>query len=425
MQYAFSEAFAMDMDAKDPLRDMRQEYIFPQHEGRDVLYFCGNSLGLQPKGAEASLKMELEDWAKYGVEGHFNARRPWYAYHEFFSESLARIVGAKPEEVVAMNGLTTNIHIMLATFFRPHGVHRKILCEAKAFPSDQYALATQAELHGLDPKEVIVEVAPRNGEHLIRHEDILAKITELGDELALVMLGGVNYYSGQVFDMQGITAAAHRVGAMVCFDLAHAVGNIELQLHDWQVDVAMWCSYKYLNSGPGAVAGVFVHEKHAQNTTLPRFGGWWGHDKQERFKMEPDFRPMPTAEGWQLSNAPVFSMAVHRAALDLFDRTNMKELRAKSELLTGYFEYVVEQVSERNEGKDFEIITPREKQWRGGQVSILAHGTGRALYEKLMAQGVVVDFREPNVIRCAAVPMYNSFLDVFHFGEALENALKN
>lgn len=425
MQYVFSEAFAREMDEKDPLKDLRAEYLFPQHEGRDVLYFCGNSLGLQPKGAEASLKMELEDWAKHGVEGHFNARRPWYAYHEFFAESLAKIVGATPKEVVAMNGLTTNIHVMLATFYRPHGVRKKILCEAKAFPSDQYALSTQAELHGLDPKEVIVEVVPREGEHLIRHEDILQKIAELGDELALVMLGGVNYYSGQVFDMKGITAAAHQAGALVGFDLAHAVGNIELHLHDWQVDVAMWCSYKYMNSGPGGVAGVFVHEKHAQNTTLPRFGGWWGHDKEERFKMEPDFRPIPTAEGWQLSNAPVFSMAVHRAALDLFDRTSMKELRTKSELLTGYFEFVVEQVSQRNEGKDFEIITPREKEQRGGQISILAHGTGRALYDKLMAQGVVVDFREPNVIRTATAPMYNSFMDVFRFGEALELALKN
>lgn len=423
MEYRFTEEFAREMDQQDPLREMRNEYLFPQHDGRDVLYFCGNSLGLQPKGAAASLKQELDDWAEFGVEGHFDAKRPWYAYHEFFSESLSRIVGAKPSEVVAMNGLTVNIHVMMTSFFRPSGKRVKILCEAKAFPSDQYALDTQARLHGLDPKEVLVEVAPRDGEHLIRHEDILAKIAETGDELALVMIGGVNYYSGQLFDMQGITAAAHEVGALVCFDLAHAVGNIDLKLHDWGVDVAMWCSYKYMNSGPGSVAGVFVHEMHGNNTDLLRFGGWWGHDKETRFKMEPEFQPMKGAEGWQLSNAPVFSMAVHRAALDLFDKTSMKELSAKSQKLSGYFEYVVDQVSASTEEQNFEIITPREPEQRGCQISILAHGAGRELYDELMKKGVVVDFREPNVIRCAPVPMYNTFMDVFEFGKALQKSI--
>jgi len=422
MEYRFSEEFAREMDQQDPLREMRNEYLFPQHEGKDVLYFCGNSLGLQPKGAAAILKQELDDWAKFGVEGHFEAKRPWFAYHEFFSESLARIVGAKPSEVVAMNGLTSNIHIMMTTFYRPSGKRNKILCEAKAFPSDQYALETQAKIHGLDPKEVVIEVTPRDGEHLIRHEDILARIEELGDELVLVMIGGVNYYSGQLFDMQKITEAAHNVGALVCFDLAHAVGNIDLQLHDWNVDVAMWCSYKYMNSGPGSVAGVFVHEKHGNDTSLLRFGGWWGHDKEDRFKMEPDFNPMKGAEGWQLSNAPVFSMAVHRAALDLFDKTSMKELCAKSEKLSGFFEFVVDHISESSDGQ-FEIITPRDPNERGCQISILAHGAGRELYDELMAQGVVVDFREPNVIRCAPVPMYNSFMDVYGFGKALNRAL--
>ena len=424
MEYRFTEEFAREMDQQDPLGNMRNEYLFPQHNGRDVLYFCGNSLGLQPKGAAASVKQELDDWAEFGVEGHFDAKRPWYAYHEFFADSLARIVGASPSEVVAMNGLTTNIHIMMTSFYRPDGNRRKILCEAKAFPSDQYALDTQARIHGFDPSDVIVEVGPREGEHLVRHEDVLAKINELGDELALVMMGGVNYYSGQLFDIQGITSTAHAAGALVCFDLAHAVGNIDLKLHDWDVDVAMWCSYKYMNSGPGSVAGVFVHERHAKNTDLLRFGGWWGHDKVERFKMEPEFRPMPTAEGWQLSNAPVFSMAVHRAALDLFDKTSMAELRAKSEKLTGYFEFVVDQVSEANEGMSFEIITPREPEQRGCQISILAHGAGRELYDKLIADGVIVDFREPNVIRCAPVPMYNSFMDVYGFGKALQKALE-
>lgn len=424
MQYVFTEEFARQMDRDDPLKDLRSKYFFPQHEGNDVLYFCGNSLGLQPKGAAASVQQELDDWAKYGVEGHFEARRPWYAYHEFFSESLARIVGAKPAEVVAMNGLTSNIHIMLTTFYRPSGKRCKILCEAKAFPSDQYALSTQAQIHDMDPKEVVVEVAPREGEHLLRHEDILAQIDVLGDELALVMIGGVNYYSGQLFDMKGISEAAHKVGAMVCFDLAHAVGNVQLQLHDWGVDVAMWCSYKYMNSGPGSVAGVFVHERHGNNVELPRFGGWWGHDKTERFKMEPGFKPMKGAEGWQLSNAPVFSMAVHRAALDLFDRTSMEQLNEKSEKLTGFFEFVVDEVSQKSEGQNFEIITPRDPAQRGCQISILAHGAGRELYDRLMAKGVVVDFREPNVIRAAPVPMYNSFMDVYGFGVALKEAVQ-
>ena len=332
--YEDTLAFARRMDHEDPLRSFRDEFIFPQHAGKPVIYFTGNSLGLQPKTAAAYLKQELDDWAQYGVEGHFKAKRAWYPYHEFFSESLARLVGGRPSEVVAMNGLTVNVHLMLVSFYRPQGRRVKILCEQRPFPSDTYAMVSQIQWHGLDPRTTLVEMKPRTGEHTLRTEDIVKTIHEMGDELALVHFGGVNFLTGQAFEMQPITEAGHRAGAIVGFDLAHAAGNLLMQLHDWNVDFATWCGYKYLNSGPGAVAGAFVHERH-HTEALPRFAGWWGHDKHERFKMEPEFKPMSSAEAWQVSNAPVFSMAVHRAALDLFDRAGMPALRAKSEQLTG------------------------------------------------------------------------------------------
>ena len=413
-----TEAYAREADAADPLRDFRREFLFPQHEGRDVLYFTGNSLGLQPKGAAVILQEELEDWARYGVEGHFQARRPWYSYHELFSESLARIVGAKPEEVVAMNGLTTNLHLLLVSFYRPDGRRRKILCEERPFPSDTYAMASQIAFHGGDPEQDLVEMRPRKGEHTLRTEDIEARIAELGDELALVLFGGVNFYTGQAFDLEAITRAGHAVGALVGFDLAHAAGNIPLKLHDGGVDFACWCSYKYLNSGPGSVAGAFVHERHL-GTDLPRFAGWWGHDKDERFKMERTFKPMPTAEAWQLSNAPVFSMAPHRASLDLFDRAGMDALVAKSRRLTAFLEAVIDQVAS-DTGKQLEIITPRDPDQRGCQLSVVLHGEGRALFDELTRRGVVADWREPNVIRLAPVPFYNSFQDAWRFGEVLK-----
>ena len=413
-----TEAYAREADAADPLRDFRREFLFPQHEGRDVLYFTGNSLGLQPKGAAVILQEELEDWAQYGVEGHFQARRPWYSYHELFSESLARIVGAKPKEVVAMNGLTTNLHLLLVSFYRPEGRRRKILCEERPFPSDTYAMASQIAFHGGDPDQDLVEMRPRKGEHTLRTEDIEARIAELGDELALVLFGGVNFYTGQAFDLEAITRAGHAAGALVGFDLAHAAGNIPLKLHDGGVDFACWCSYKYLNSGPGSVAGAFVHERHL-GTDLPRFAGWWGHDKDERFKMERTFKPMPTAEAWQLSNAPVFSMAPHRASLDLFDRAGMDALVAKSRRLTAFLEAVIDQVAS-DTGKQLEIITPRDPDQRGCQLSVVLHGEGRALFDELTRRGVVADWREPNVIRLAPVPLYNGFQDVWRFGEVLE-----
>jgi kynureninase len=416
-------AFAHAQDVADPLRAFREEFHFPQHAGAPVIYFTGNSLGLQPKAAAAALQQELDDWARFGVEGHFLAKHPWYSYHEELTASTARMVGALPEEVVVMNQLTSNLHFLLVSFYRPQGRRVKILTETRPFPSDTYAFASQIAFHGGDPETDLVEVQPRAGEHTLRTEDIVAKINELGDDLALVCFGGVNFYTGQAFEMAAITKAAHGVGANVGFDLAHAAGNLHLKLHDWNMDFACWCSYKYLNSGPGSVAGAFVHQRHL-GKDLPLFAGWWGHDKAERFKMERTFRPMPTAEAWQVSNAPVFSMAVHRVALEQFDRAGIARLRAKSEQLTGYLAFIIAEVAKDTE-TDLEVITPNDPAQRGCQLSILAHGHGKALFNRLTERGVVADWREPNVIRVAPVPMYNSFEDVHRFGEILKAALVN
>jgi kynureninase len=414
-------AYAQAQDAKDPLRAFRSEFHFPQHQGKNVLYFTGNSLGLQPKAAADALKQELDDWARYGVEGHFQAKHPWYSYHEELTPSLARLVGAMPEEVVAMNQLTSNLHFLMVSFYRPSGKRRKVLTETRPFPSDTYAFASQIAFHGGDPDTDLVEVQPRPGEHTLRNEDIVAKIDELGDELALVCFGGVNFYTGQAFDMSAITRAAHAVDAVAGFDLAHAAGNLHLKLHDWNVDFACWCSYKYINSGPGSVAGVFVHQRHL-GKQLPLFAGWWGHDKSERFKMDRTFKPMPTAEAWQVSNAPVFSMAVHRVALEQFDRAGIANLRAKSEQLTAYLAFIVAEVAKAT-GTNLEVITPNDPAQRGCQLSILAHGHGKALFNKLTERGVIADWREPNVIRVAPVPMYNSFEDVWRFGQILRECI--
>lgn len=414
-------ANAQAQDAKDPLRAFRSEFHFPQHQGKNVLYFTGNSLGLQPKAAADALKQELDDWARYGVEGHFQAKHPWYSYHEELTPSLARLVGAMPEEVVAMNQLTSNLHFLMVSFYRPSGKRRKVLTETRPFPSDTYAFASQIAFHGGDPDTDLVEVQPRPGEHTLRNEDIVAKIDELGDELALVCFGGVNFYTGQAFDMSAITRAAHAVDAVAGFDLAHAAGNLHLKLHDWNVDFACWCSYKYINSGPGSVAGVFVHQRHL-GKQLPLFAGWWGHDKSERFKMDRTFKPMPTAEAWQVSNAPVFSMAVHRVALEQFDRAGIANLRAKSEQLTAYLAFIVAEVAKAT-GTNLEVITPNDPAQRGCQLSILAHGHGKALFNKLTERGVIADWREPNVIRVAPVPMYNSYEDVWRFGQILRECI--
>lgn len=414
-------AFAQNLDKEDELRSYRDKFFFPQHNGQDVVYFTGNSLGLQPKTTQGYLQQELNDWAKFGVEGHFLAKKPWLSYHEFLTDKMAKIVGALPKETVMMNQLTVNLHLLMVSFYRPTKQRFKILCEAKAFPSDQYALQSQLYFHGYSTNDALIEIEPREGEYHIRHEDIYEAIEKNKDSLALIMIGGVNYFSGQVFDMKAITEAGHQAGAIVGFDLAHAAGNIHLELHNWGVDFAAWCSYKYINSGPGSVAGAFVHERHLTNTNLPQFAGWWGHEKETRFLMDKTFVPMQTAERWQLSNAPVLSMAACRASLDIFDEVGLPALIKKSKRLTAYLEFVVEEIN-KQKNNCLQIITPKEN--RGCQLSIVANGYGKALYNDLIASGVIPDWREPNVIRCAPVPLYNSFEDVYRFGAILLNLLK-
>ena len=422
MEYENTIEFAKSADSNDILKNYRERFHFPKIGNNECLYFTGNSLGLQPKTTKEYINRELDDWAEFGVEGHFDAKRPWFSYHELLTNKTARLVGAKPEEVVVTHSLTTNLHLLMVSFYRPNADRFKIICEAKAFPSDQYALESQVRFHGFDPEETIVEVSPRDGEHIIRDEDVIAKINECGDELALVMIGGVNYYTGQVFDMKRITHAGHEVGAVVGWDLAHGAGNLILNLHDWEVDFAAWCGYKYLNSSPGGVSGIFINERHVKNKDLVRFAGWWGHDKETRFLMEKGFNPMVSAEAWQLSNAPVLGMAAHLASLDMFDEVGMDALRAKTIRLSGYLEYVINTIS-KNLDVNLEIITPTDWNQRGCQVSIIAHGYGKQLFEKLSKAGIIVDWREPNVIRMAPVPLYNSFEDVYKFGEVLKSAL--
>ena len=425
MTYQNTLEFAREVDQKDPLKAFRDKFHFPDFMDTEMVYFTGNSLGLQPKSTGSYIQEELNAWAKFGVEGHFLAEKPWFAYHEFLTEKAAKIVGALPEEVVVTHSLTTNLHLLMVSFFKPEGKRTKIICEAKAFPSDQYALESQVKFHGLNLERDLIEIAPRAGEHLIREEDILAKIADVGEELAMVMIGGVNYYTGQLFDMEAITKAGHAVGAKVGFDLAHAAGNINLKLHDWGVDFAAWCGYKYLNSSPGGVSGIFVHERHAYNPDLPRFAGWWGYDKETRFQMEPGFNPMRGAEGWQLSNAPVLGMAAHLASLDIFDEAGMDRIGAKRDVMTAYLAFIIEDVSKRNSDRcTFEIITPKDKSKRGAQLSILAHGQGKALFDALTKKGVISNWREPNVIRIAPAPLYNSFEDCYNFGVYLEGAIQ-
>lgn len=425
MRFENTLGFAQQMDAEDRLKDFRKQFSFPQHQGKNCLYFTGNSLGLKPAGAEEALQRELEDWGKLGVEGHFEAKNPWYSYHEPFMAPLAKIMGAEPNEVVPMNGLTANLHFLMVSFYRPEKTRTKILCEAKAFPSDLYALKSQLVHHGLDPEEHLIALEPRAGEHCLRTEDIVDAIAQAGDTLALVMMGGVNFYTGQFFDIPTITNKAHEVGALAGWDLAHAAGNVPLELHNWNVDFAAWCSYKYMNSGPGSVAGIFVHARHGNDASIPRFAGWWGHDKATRFKMESDFKPMLGAEGWQVSNAPVFSMAAHRAALHWFEEAGMTALRKKSLQLTAYLAFVLDEIGGEFADTNFEVITPKDPAQRGCQLSVLLHGQGRALFDFLSENGVVVDWREPNVIRMAPVPLYNSFEDVYRFGEVLRRGIEN
>ncbi len=399
------------MDADDPLAKYRDQFHIPKQEnGEDCIYFCGNSLGLQPKSAKVYVEQELDDWAKFGVEGHFHARHPWKGYHEFLTEQTAHLVGAKPVEVVVMNTLTVNLHLMMVSFYRPTPTKHKIVIEANAFPSDQYAVQSQIKHRGFDPNGSLLELAPREGETYIRTEEIESFIEKEGDSIALILLGGVNYYSGQAFEMQRITKAGHAKNCIVGLDLAHAAGNLVLNLHEWQVDFAVWCSYKYLNGSPGCVAGCFVHENHASSFELPRFAGWWGQNKETRFQMGPDFDAIPGAEGWQLSNPPILPMAALRASMDMFGEVGIEKLRVKSELLTGYLEFLLDQIG----SDEIETLTPRDAKQRGCQLSIRVKENGKILYEKLKPHGVVCDWREPDVIRVAPAPLYNTFEDVYN-----------
>jgi kynureninase len=418
MDFEFSRSWADAADTADSLAALRNRFLIPLHENKPLAYFCGNSLGLQPKATAGYIRQELDDWAQWGVEGHFNGQRPWFRYHHFFSDKTARLVGALPHEVVVMNNLTVNLHLLMASFYRPEGKRRRILMEGGAFPSDMYAVESQVRFHALDPETDIIEIVPREGEFYLHTEDILAAIEREGENLALVFFSGVQYYSGQAFDIPAITAAAHRAGAIAGFDLAHAAGNLLLRLHEWNVDFAAWCTYKYLNSGPGGVSGVFIHEKHGLDPTTPRLAGWWGHKEDVRFQMRKGFIPEPGAAGWQLSNAPVLSMAAHLASLDLFDEAGMEALSAKSARLTAWLEFVLKEAARRNPALDYRIITPPPPH-RGAQISLLTGDKGKALFDHLNAQGIVTDWREPNVIRLAPVPMYNSFGDVWRLAEAL------
>lgn len=420
--YQNTQEFAQKKDAQDPLRSFRKRFHHPVINGEPTVYFTGNSLGLQPVAVKDYINIELEDWAKWGVEGHFHGRNPWFSYHELLTEKMAKVVGAKPLETVVMGSLSTNVHLLMVSFYRPEGKRTKIICEAKAFPSDQYILETQVTHHGLNPDTEIIEISPREGEELIHEEDILAAIKETGDELALVMIGGVNYYTGQLFDMKTIAAAGQAVGAKVGFDLAHAAGNINLQLHDWNLDFAAWCTYKYLNSGPGGVSGIFIHERHATNKELVRFGGWWGQDKETRFLMEKGFDPIPTAEGWQHSNAPVMLMAPLNASLDLFEEAGMAAIGKKRDDITAFLEFVINDI--KSDKVEFEIITPTDKTKRGAQLSIAAKGQGKKLFDTLTERNVIADWREPNVIRIAPAPLYNSYEDCWKFGQILKESIQ-
>ena len=412
MNYEASLSFAKQMDHNDPLKDCRRMFHFHRMGGKEVIYFCGNSLGLMSKTTTEMVNKELEVWAKKGVIGQHTY---WESYHEHLSKSTARLVGAKPSEVVVMNALTVNLHLLLISFYQPTGNRNKIVIEKGAFPSDQYAVESQIKLHDLNPKDVLLELSPREGEKTLHTEDILGTLKEHGDSIATILIGGVNYYTGQAFDMEAITKAGQKIGAYVGFDLAHAAGNIMLYLHDWGVDFAAWCSYKYLCAGPGSPGGVFIHERHG-NWDGPRLSGWWGHDKQTRFQMGPDFVPIKGAEGWQISNAPILAMACLRASMAIFDKVGMSLIRSKSEKLTGYMEFLMNTISNK-----VEIVTPADATQRGSQLSLVMNKNGKDVFNQLGLQGVICDWREPDVIRVAPAPLYNSFIEVYRFYEILKS----
>lgn len=413
-------AFARNLDQQDPLKEFRNEFLFPQQNGKPFIYLCGNSLGLQPKAAKQYVNQQLDNWHNLAVEGWFDGDSPWMFYHKALKQLMAPIIGASAEEVCPMNTLTVNLHLLMVSFYRPTNSRYKIIMEAGAFPSDQYAMESQLRFHGFDPKDAIIEVAPREGEHTLRTDDILEAIALQGDEIALVMFGGVNYFTGQWYDMPAITEAGHAVGALVGFDLAHAAGNVPLQLHDWGVDFACWCSYKYQNSGPGGISGIFVHEKHFQDKSVNRFAGWWGYQEQQRFKMAKGFLPEAGADGWQVSCTQVIPMSLYYASLRLFEAAGfIGPLREKSKKLTAYLFYLVDEVNKALGEEQYQIITPATEADRGAQVSIIAKHKPKEVFNAMMSHNILGDWREPNVIRLSPVPLYNSFEDVYLTAEHL------
>jgi len=420
MAYQNSLAYAKQLDREDPLSYLRKEFHIPRDKnGKEWLYFTGNSLGLQPKTTSKYIKQELDDWANFGVEGHFEAKNPWLSYHELLTDKMAKIVGAKPIEVVVMNTLTTNLHLLMVSFYQPTKTKYKIIIESDAFPSDRYAVQSQLSFHGFDPDEALIEWKPKEGKELLELEDLKSILDVHGDEVALLLIGGVNYYTGQYLDIKKIAELGHAKDCMVGIDLAHGAGNIQPNLHDSCVDFAAWCTYKYLNSGPGSLSGLFVHEKHAQRKDLPRFAGWWNHNKETRFNMRQPFDVMEGAEGWQLSNPPILSMAAIKASLDIFEKVGMDALLKKSKQLTGFFEYLIHQIA----SDTIKIITPAHPNERGCQLSLQVKNADKNLHIKLTENNIITDWREPDVIRCAPVPMYTSFEDVYCMVKTLESLL--
>jgi kynureninase len=419
MNFENSKEYAIQLDQSDPIHKFRHQFHHPELHSGKTIYLCGNSLGLQPITASSYVQQEMEDWAKYGVEGHMQAQHPWMPYHEFLAKPMAKVVGALPDEVVIMNSLSVNLHLLFVSFYRPTKKRFKIVIEKHAFPSDRFVVESQLKFHGIDPAEGLITWEPGSGE-TFSNDDLKTIIEQEGESIALIFIGGVNYYTGQNFDIKAITSLAHEYGIIAGFDLAHAAGNIPLELHDSGADFAAWCSYKYLNSGPGSLSGIFIHNRHANDFGLPRFAGWWGHNKKTRFLMRDDFDPMPGAEGWQLSNPPILPMACMRASLDLFEQTGMQALNDKTLKLTGYLEYLINE----NHPESLEIITPSNPKERGCQLSLRIKGGDKRVFDRISEVGVIADWREPDVIRIAPVPLYNSFEDVYDFSNILSDAVK-
>jgi kynureninase len=415
--YIASQSFAANMDANDPLAPFKSQFHFPKHDGNDVIYFCGNSLGLQPKNVAAAIETELTSWRDLAIGGYFGGTNPWLNYQEYTRATLASMMGAKEEEITVMNALTVNLHLLMLSFYKPTSTRFKIIMEAGAFPSDQYAVETLVKHFNLDPETAIIEIKPAAGKKTIENSAIVTAIEDAGDSLAMVLFGGINYYTGQLFDIKSITATAHKVGAIAAFDLAHVAGNVPMQLNAWNVDFAVWCSYKYLNAGPGAVGGVFVHEKHATNIDTPRLAGWWGNDEATRFKMEKGFIAKPTASGWNISTAQVFNTVNLKASLSIFEEAGMQNLRSKSIALTGYLAFLLEQLTSLS----FTLITPSDPNQRGAQLCLFFEEKGKDIYQKMKDHGIIVDYREPGVIRVAPAPLYCSFKDVYRFYEILKS----